>query len=105
MAKIKFNSNNDDAHDKAMQLQLSEAQWAELEELLENRNKIGAIKLVKEWQNCSLTQAKTLVEAHHESLCKLDPKRFGKTASPGCSVSVGVVFLAVTLGGMWTMWG
>lgn len=105
MAKINFNGDADATRDKAMKLELDEAQWAELEELLENRNKISAIKKVKDWQGCSLAQAKALVEAHHQSLCKLDPERFGKTASPGCSVSVGVLLLTAALGGMWAAWG
>lgn len=103
--KIKLDGQS--SNEEPLNTELTEAQWTELENLLENHNKIGAIKQVREWLHTSLYQAKQFVEAHHRKLCELDPARFGKApaSNSGCTVKMGMFFLATALGATWALWG
>lgn len=102
--KIKLGNPSNETQAAAAKVELSDSQWAELESMLENGNKLAAIKQVREWQSCSLLQAKTLVEEHHANLCKLDPQRFGNVSASGCGANAGMFLLAAMLGSGWAMW-
>lgn len=105
MVKINFSGDSNTDKAAAATSELSEDQWAEIEAFLEKRNKIGAIKLVHEWQRCSLAQAKQFVEQHQKKLCELDPARFGNASASGCGTKAGILLFTISLVGLWVVLG
>lgn len=86
--------------------QLTDEQWTEMEAMLEQGNKIAAVKAVRNWMHIDLREAKLFVDQYHASLCEIDPQRYGKiSTSPGCTMKVGMLLFAMALGSAWAMWG
>ena len=77
----------------------TEQQWEEIEAYLFAGQKIAAIKLFRQYAGADLKEAKGAIDLHERELRAQFPDRFKKPA--GCSVTVGVLFLAA--GAFWAV--
>ena len=71
-----------------MDIQLTEPQQKQLDELLYGRQKIQAIKLYREWTRVGLKEAKDAVEMRQASLRTLSPESFPAKGGGCMSVMV-----------------
>lgn len=74
---------------------LSDEQWAAVEECLYDGRKIEAIKLFCEATGARLKESKELLEVHEEELREQFPDRFKTSAKSGCGAAV-LIGLIVT---------
>ena len=104
MTQIEPSEDSADSTTRLSDFDLSDEQWAQLENLLAQGQNIAAIKAVRQWQHLPLYEAKTLVDQHHARLCEIGPQRFNQSsASPGCSTKVGMSLLVMGLSGAWAI--
>lgn len=85
--------------------ELSPEQWGEIEKALASGNKLGAIKLFRQYAGVDLHAAKQAVEAHLAQLQMIAPEIYKAKASGGCAGRAAMVLLAVGLGIVWGVCG
>ncbi len=81
--------------------ELSSEQWAEIETLLAQGNKIAAIKLFRKYAGVDLREAKLAIDAHYAKLQAIAPEIYKATKAGGCAGRAAMVLLVIGLGLAW----